>query len=173
MKLSGTGVLTRAVKALTDVWSRRIGNRFWDVLFHSLFQALRRATNVPTDQHTACDQRTAANVRATNVPTDQRTAFDTVDHQILLNKLYHYGIRGVANNLLRSYLNNRKQFVFVNQQKSNLNTIKCGVPQGSTLGPIVVLIFINDLPVITKCKSYLFADDTTLLVSHSNTAHWI
>jgi len=48
VKLSGTGVLTRAGKALTDVWSRRIGNRFWDVLFDSLFQAVRRATNVPT-----------------------------------------------------------------------------------------------------------------------------
>ena len=48
VKLSATGVLTRARKALTDVWSRRIGNRFWDVLFDSLFQALRRATNVPT-----------------------------------------------------------------------------------------------------------------------------
>ena len=48
IRLSGTGVLTRAGKALTDVWSRRIGNRFWDVLFDSLFQALRRATNVPT-----------------------------------------------------------------------------------------------------------------------------
>jgi len=58
----------------------------------------------------------------------------------------------------------------VNKQKSNLNTIKCGVPQGSTLDPMLFLIFINDLPVITNCKSYLIADDTTLLLSHNNTA---
>jgi len=99
-----------------------------------------------------------------------KKTFDTADHQILLNTSYHYGIRGVANDFLRSYLNNRKQFVFVNQQRPNLNTIKCGVPQGSTLGPMLFLIFINDLPVITKGKFYLFANDTTLLLSHNNTA---
>jgi len=68
------------------------------------------------------------NLAIAAVFSDLSKAFNPVDHQILLNKLYHYGIRGVANDLFRSYLNNRKQFVFVNQQRSDPNTIKCGVP---------------------------------------------
>ena len=80
------------------------------------------------------------NLAIAAVFSDLSKAFNPVDHQILLNKLYHYGIRGVANDLFRSYLNNRKQFVFVNQQRSDPNTIKCGVPWGSTLGPMLFLI---------------------------------
>jgi len=107
-----------------------------------------------------------------NVHAGRRFLTTAADHQILLNKLHYNGIRGVTNDIFRSYLYlyNRKQFVLVNQQRSKLNTIKCGVPQGSTLGPMLFLIFINDLPAITKCKSYFFTDDTTLLLSHNNTA---
>ena len=92
---------------------------------------------------------------------DLRKAFDTVNHQILIKKLEHYGIRGVALEWFISYLSNRKQFVFINGHSSELMYISCGVPQGSVLGPLLFLIYINDLPNISKIfYFFLFADDT-------------
>ena len=64
-------------------------------------------------------------------------AFDTVDHQILLAKLNNYGIRGVSNDWVKSYLSNRNQYVSINGSDSGLTTINCGVPQGSVLGPLL------------------------------------
>ena len=96
---------------------------------------------------------------------DLTKAFDTVDHEILLSKLSHYGIRGHANNFFRSYLSNRKQFTVVGGSKSMLGNIKCGVPQGSVLGPVLFLIYINDLYMCNEnCKIKMFADDTCLTV---------
>ena len=100
---------------------------------------------------------------------DLTKAFDTVDHEILLYKLNHYGIRGHANRFFRSYLSNRKQYTFVNGEHSSIMTVECGVPQGSVLGPILFLLYINDLcqavgPEIAR----LFADDTGLFTSNSN-----
>ena len=96
-----------------------------------------------------------------NVFIDIKNAFDTVDHQILLQKLYHYGIRGLAHNWFRSYLSNRQQFVFISGSSSELMSIKCGVPRGSTLGPLLFLLYINDLnSVFNKAITIHFADDT-------------
>ena len=75
---------------------------------------------------------------------DSAKAFDTYNHKILLFKLDHYGIRGVANDVIRSYLTNRKQFVSGNGYLSSLLDINIGVPQSSVLGPICFLIYIND-----------------------------
>ena len=75
----------------------------------------------------------------------------------------HYGIRGVALDWFSSYLSNRKQYVHINGEPSQLENITCGVPQGSVLGPLIFLIYINDLPRISEVlQFYLFADDTNI-----------
>ena len=101
---------------------------------------------------------------ACGVFIDLQKAFDTVNHSILINKLCHYGIRGAANNWFRSYLSDRKQFVSINGNDSELITVCHGVPQGSVLGPLLFLVYINDLHSAIKFSSvYHFADDTNLL----------
>ena len=95
---------------------------------------------------------------------DLQKALDTVEHDILLSKLEHYGIRGLANEWFKSYLSNRKQYVSINGYDSNLADVKFGVPQGSVLGPLLFLIYNNDLNQALKfCKVHLFADDTNLI----------
>ena len=94
---------------------------------------------------------------------DLKKAFDTVNHKILLNKLEHYGIRNESLKWFESYLTGRKQYVYLNGESSNLKDINCGVPQGSVLGPLLFLIYINDLPNVSeKLKFFLFADDTNI-----------
>ena len=98
---------------------------------------------------------------------DLSKAFDTIDHDILLYKLCHYGIRGKALDWFKSYLSNRKQFVTINGQDSSLKNISCGVPQGSLLGPLLFIIYINDLPNSSDVLSFiLFADDSNIFYSH-------
>ena len=97
---------------------------------------------------------------------DLQKAFDTVDHEILLHKLKLYGIRGVANRWFRSYLTNRIQFVTYSGSNSKTKIISAGVPQGSVLGPLLFLIYINDLcNAIQFSQTSLFADDTSIIYS--------
>ena len=97
---------------------------------------------------------------------DFSKAFDTVNHKILLNKLWHYGIRGVAHKWMTSYLYNRKQFVCYDGVNSPYDNITCGVPQGSILGPLLFLIYVNDMASVSdKLFTLLFADDTNTFLS--------
>ena len=108
---------------------------------------------------------------------DLKKAFDTVNHSILLRKLERYGVRGSCLTWFNSYLRDRKQFVSVAGQCSAAKTIEIGVPQGSIIGPILFLIYINDLPFISDLFSpILYADDTTLLaknIDYTNLMHEI
>ena len=101
---------------------------------------------------------------AVGIFLDFQKAFVTVDHGILLDKLYCYGIRGIAHDWFLSFLSNRQQSVIYNGYESELKVMRCGVPQGSILGPMLFLLYINDL---TNASSFfmpiLFADDTNLL----------
>ena len=98
-----------------------------------------------------------------------KKAFDTVNHTILLNKLEHYGIRGSALKWFNSYLSNISQYVSINNTTSDTKHITCGVPQGSVLGPLLFLLYINDLPNISnQLPFFLFADDTNIYSEANN-----
>ena len=98
---------------------------------------------------------------------DLQKAFDSVDHWILLEKIKHYGFKGKANGWIKSYLTKRKQFVQVKKSESNIKLISSGVPQGSVLGLLLFLIYINDLQNCLKySRSYIFADDNALNIFH-------
>lgn len=94
---------------------------------------------------------------------DFKKAFDTIDHGLLMIKLERCGIRGIAYSWLRSYLDDRYQHVQINNVKSDLLKVTCGVPQGSVLGPELFVLYINDISKVSKVlKIVLFADDTNL-----------
>ena len=100
---------------------------------------------------------------------DFSKAFDMIEHPILLKKLEHYGIRGVVLEWFKSYLCNREQYVTINGTNSTYKAIEFGVPQGSILGPLLFIIYINDLPGITQfAKFILYADDANVLISGKN-----
>ena len=97
---------------------------------------------------------------------DLKKSVDTVDHKILLKRLYAYGIRGVALKLLESYLSGRSQYVVYDYQQSATLSSTCGVPQGSVLGPLLFIIFMKDICNVSQLLfTVLYADDTNVLVN--------
>ena len=106
---------------------------------------------------------------ATNIYSDLSKAFDTLDHSTLFDKLNYYGIRGVANNLFHSYISNRYQYVDFNGSISSTKVVDTGVPQGSILGAMLFLFYINGLPRVSPLSNTVtYADDTTLYCILSN-----
>ena len=100
---------------------------------------------------------------------DLAKAFDTVDHDILLKKLDVYGIRGCLYDWLKSYLSDRTQTTCINNHISKKATISYGFPQGFILGPLLLLLYINDICMAFKVlKFHLFADDTNIIYSDKN-----
>ncbi|XP_075736614.1 uncharacterized protein LOC142776588 [Rhipicephalus microplus] len=103
---------------------------------------------------------------------DFSKAFDCLNHDILFAKLEHYGVRGHALNLLKSYLGSRSQYVVINNCASQTLSISNGVPQGSILGPLLFNVYINDIPNIsTHAKYIIYADDTSLFFSSNDIGH--
>jgi len=97
---------------------------------------------------------------------DLQKAFDTVNYNVLLKKLSLYGVRGIVLKWFSSYLSNRKQYTVLQNYESTLESVTCGVLQGSVLGPLLFLIYVNDIQyVVTNAKIKLFADGTSSIGS--------
>ena len=106
---------------------------------------------------------------ALGVFIDLKKAFDTVDHKILLHKLEHYGVRGKTLALLESYLQNRSQYVSYGGFDSDRGQVECGVPQGSVLGPLFFILYVNDMVKASgEMQLVMFADDTNIFVEGKN-----
>ena len=135
------------------IYNVQFGFRQQYSLSHALINITENIRKALDDENIGC-----------GIIVDLQKAFDTVDHQILFAKLNHSGIRGVSNDWFKSYLSNHNQYVSINGYESGLATLNCGVPQGSVLGLLLFLLYINDLNQAIKfCKVHHFADDTNLL----------
>ena len=137
-----------------------------DILFKSQFGFRRghNTTHATLDFVKTIEDALVNDELAIGVFCDLSKAFDTINHDVLLEKLDHYGIRGTFNDWFRTYLSGREQYVDWNGKQSNKLPITTGVPQGSILGPLLFLIYINDLPSASKLKTVLFADDSNFLI---------
>ena len=119
----------------------------------SLTEMIRKA---PDEEKFAC-----------GVFIDLQKAFETVDHSILLSKRNHYGVRGTSYQWFKSYLTGRQQYTTIAHLKPDLCTINHGVPQGSVLGPLLFLLYIDDLnQALVHSKAHHLADDTNFLHAH-------
>ena len=100
---------------------------------------------------------------------DLKKAFDTVDHEILISKLAKYGITGIENNWFKSYLTNRSQYCSIDGQVSDIMEIDCGIPQGSCLGPLLFIIYLNDFEhCLEHSRANMYSDDTEITISSNN-----
>ena len=160
------------LSAVSKIFERTIFNRMYDFLDKKSllyrnqfgFRSKRSTTHALVEIVERIRNGQDANETACCIFLDLSKAFDTLNHQILLDKLERHGIRGQVYQLLENYLQNRKQYVKLISSKSDLLDITCGVPQGSILGPLLFLIYVNDISTICeKSVPFLFADDTNLI----------
>ena len=168
--------------SLLPVFSKVLEKLIYDSVFEFLvryqilfetqygFRKGRNTTHAILDFIKTIEEAIESNQYAIGIFCDLSKAFDTLNHEILLQKLDHYGIRGLANSWFRSYLENRRQYVELNSKKSKCLPLPTGVPQGSILGPLLFLIYINDLPSAAKLKCVSFADDSNLLIQGQDLA---
>ena len=161
------------LSSLSKIFEKVINKRFIDFLKkHNVISdyqfGFREGMSTTLALADICDQFQNAldnNEITCGIFIDLAKAFDTVNHSILLKKLIHYGIRGNAFELIKSYLNDRVQYVQINNFISSNKEILCGVPQGSVLGPLLFLLYVNDIQNASDFNIRLFADDTLLYFS--------
>ncbi len=102
-----------------------------------------------------------------NIFLDLSKAFDTLDHEILLEKLKYYGIIGVPHRLMECYITNRKQYVDIDDVQSEMLTVTTGVPQGSILGPLIFIIYLNDIAKVSNLFNFYASHVYGLLCFHN------
>ena len=164
------------LSSFSKIMERLIYNKIFDFLVRYQiifkgqfgFQKGRNTTHATLDFVKAIEDAIAGGDLAIGVFCDLSKAFDTINHSILLDKLEHYGIRGKFKEWIQSYLTGREQYVEYKGCKSSRSPILTGVPQGSILGPLLFLLYINDLPAAANLKTVMFADDSNLLIRGNN-----
>ena len=160
------------LSVFSKIMERLIYNKLFDflvryeILFKSQFGFRKghNTTHATLDFVKTIEDALSNGEFAIGIFCDLSKAFDTLNHDLLLEKLDHYGIRGTAKDWIQSYLNGREQYVDFCGSTSDKLPLLTGVPQGSILGPLLFLLYINDLPAASNLKSVMFADDTNLLI---------
>ena len=132
------------------------------------FRKQHSTTHVVTDVYSQISNYLDNKQHTCVILLDFKKAFDTVNHQILLQKMEKYGITGNVLEMFQSYLTNRTQFVYINGYESDKMQVKCGVQQGSCLGPTLFSLYVNDLSAITSFRVRLFADHTILIMTSND-----